>query len=942
MLASPANPILPISEQESVANLLTLQVAGADHDSVLLSPGKWTIGSAASNQIVLKEAGVAARQFLIVVTEHRAIIKDWSGTALRNGNLFDHAVLEDGDRVQVADVELCFRGAQSLDLISQLPCVADNCESGESVESDRLDEMISGIEASLASDRAEETDRASADDSQTVTSIFGQNAETPEHETPIDDELRELEELRAAVRREREELMARREMLARESRKLQAQLDEVSLSVHAASESELSAEARDEDSTLSAESVPADVSDVVDHPSDQAVADAELDEMTPHCLDDAAGADETKVSAERQKLRHFLEEFDSVAEQDDEFEVEEAAEDEDVVVVGATQLLSSNGVSNAMRSRDDAVKRLDELIFAANQSSESVDDFAADADRSETAGLQNSETYHGPSVQHDADHTASGNQFVDGLEEADDESPDEQDETAGDEGGIEASVESLSSLLNEVQWQDVEQTVENDSVHDVDVSKAEEDASAEDQGWEETVEPDLAADDGTEGEMTWQSGRLFSEAEEVSAELSDSADGVSEVIDQEYDASPNDSYGTDAVGEELESAALSDSAELESPEFETSAEHSPSWFESEFMTEDADPAEAELSDDRSEGPVTSAEANSTSSVDADSMASAEDSSAVDLRQKLAEMFDLPDLPNRAESPTLELATGVERHAEDRQFAQQELASGINEVNSEAHSEGMQSSLPEPGADELSPSAADTVQDFESETLDQFPSSTLDVEEDADESTSEMTLNFEPETHDSNDDDESINAYMERLLARNRQATGASSSGYSVTRPENEPASVTRRESDATTSAAVENQSGEGVSASKPEAWFDATPRHRQNRDKVRAEVQVLRQIANQSARSAVATASRRDIRKQVVVKTTASVLALVSGVAALLLDVSMLFGLVVIGIGLLFSADLTLTVLRNWRQTRNLRKAVTVAKDSASPVVDNAHADSAS
>jgi hypothetical protein len=57
------------------------------------------------------------------------------------------------------------------------------------------------------------------------------------------------------------------------------------------------------------------------------------------------------------------------------------------------------------------------------------------------------------------------------------------------------------------------------------------------------------------------------------------------------------------------------------------------------------------------------------------------------------------------------------------------------------------------------------------------------------------------------------------------------------------------------------------------------------------------------------------------VKTTASMLALVSGVAALLLDVSMLFGLVVLGIGMVFSVDLALTIFRNWKQLRDLQRA---------------------
>jgi hypothetical protein len=94
-----------------------LDVSGAQHEPVLLTPGKWTVGAAASNQIVLSDDGVAPRQFLIIVTNQRSVIKDWSGKALWNGNFFDDAVLCDRDTVQIFDVRLTFRLAESLELI---------------------------------------------------------------------------------------------------------------------------------------------------------------------------------------------------------------------------------------------------------------------------------------------------------------------------------------------------------------------------------------------------------------------------------------------------------------------------------------------------------------------------------------------------------------------------------------------------------------------------------------------------------------------------------------------------------------------------------------------------------------------------------------------------------------------------------------------------------
>ena len=110
MLASPVNQSTN-TEATAVtptrpANILRLEFSGSKHEPVLLSPGKWNIGASASNQIILDNDGVAPRQFLIIVTEHRSVIKDWSADGLWNGRPFDSAVLGDGDRVEIAGVEL--------------------------------------------------------------------------------------------------------------------------------------------------------------------------------------------------------------------------------------------------------------------------------------------------------------------------------------------------------------------------------------------------------------------------------------------------------------------------------------------------------------------------------------------------------------------------------------------------------------------------------------------------------------------------------------------------------------------------------------------------------------------------------------------------------------------------------------------------------------------
>ena len=319
----------------------------------------------------------------------------------------------------------------------------------------------------------------------------------------------------------------------------------------------------------------------------------------------------------------------------------------------------------------------------------------------------------------------------------------------------------------------------------------------------------------------------------------------------------------------------------------------------------------------------------------DEPGSEETGAADELRQKLADMFDLPALSENTESATSDSALESRLDL----FRDQPVPEGSTETGGDSLS-----SWPEPDSDATSeePAAtldfdlngavsAESAEAFESETLDEFPSTDSTVEvEPAVQAEPQTSSSFTPEAEGG--EEESITAYMERLLARNRQLTGGSSDSK---KSDDSDSVVTSQAVSSKAVPATDNpDAGSVAEEQKSEKWLEKTPRHSQNRDQVRAEVQKLREIANQSARSAVATASRRDVRKQVIAKTIASVLSLGSGSAALLLDVSMLFGLVVLGIGLLFSADLALTVFRNWKQFQDLRKAASSIESDAA--VENA------
>ncbi len=73
------------------------------------------------------------------------------------------------------------------------------------------------------------------------------------------------------------------------------------------------------------------------------------------------------------------------------------------------------------------------------------------------------------------------------------------------------------------------------------------------------------------------------------------------------------------------------------------------------------------------------------------------------------------------------------------------------------------------------------------------------------------------------------------------------------------------------------------------SWLEEGPRHKQDRSQVLADTQAFRELANQSARSAVDTAKRKQLRTAVMVKALASVSALVVGTVSMLMDLSLIF-----------------------------------------------------
>ena len=1015
MFASPVNQSTEVAtivadKQARTANMLTVDFSGIQHEPILLSPGKWNVGSSSANQIVLNHDDIAARQFLIVVTEHRSVIRDWSSKVFLNGKRFDNAVLKDGDAVEVADVRMSFRLAKSQDLISQLPFVAtahhyeeagvtadadaDTDDETARVETqdavlvtadgmlafddgaDRLDELISRVESSLESDSSEavsidhgavnlqsaalnalsnielEASPSDAASSPVAPQAVGQSLEL--QAAGVDEELRQLEELRAAVQFEREQLLAKRELLIRETQQVESQLAEV----------------RQRNEFHSA----------VDHGAEFEAYGFDIPEQSSGefaiCTDNEAAA----LAAEREKLRHYLDEFESV---DDA----ECGQLEEVkVAVGAAQAVADYSVINALRSREDAVKQMDDLVLAAT------------GERPNLPVLVSNSSF--GTVTNDRTRESSGNSAsrVEGESEfvgySDEQNHDEVSVECGDDQelevtDLEASFDELGALINEVEPETIladEQTDESFTHEPVslrDDSDAEVAQDLNESAQEDSPVSEEAVTNESSGEFdlsvlmsrvdveTEESDNLLAEhgdipqvefddfdssAQSFEIDRVEDGPGTHEIIESElFESEASDSNGDEEsfalqrsnIGEidefdpELTAEPAGDSSFADHPfvveseegqspstnsetnrdntdtddefaalEFGQLDEERPSWFDSKLMTE----GDSVVEDKADDGHLAMDDAATDNGTNA-----SVDSSAADLRKKLAEMFDLPELSSPVDPSESDrsLESSLQQSPEEIPVNDSAKVGGDSAESSWPENVDAAECAESDSIMNFDPTTdSDTDSKFESDTLDEF-TSTVSYEEEKEEPEKPTASSFESAEHDEPED--SISAYMERLLARNRQVTGGSSAptGTSSGVPAATATAVSKQGA-ASPEVRVEEAPASG---SKPERWLEESPRHRQNRDQVRAEVQVLRQIANQSARSAVATASRRDVRKQVMVKTTASVLALGSGVAALLLEVSTPFGLVVLGIGMMFSIDLTLTIFRNWKQLRDLKKA---------------------
>ncbi len=228
-------------------------------------------------------------------------------------------------------------------------------------------------------------------------------------------------------------------------------------------------------------------------------------------------------------------------------------------------------------------------------------------------------------------------------------------------------------------------------------------------------------------------------------------------------------------------------------------------------------------------------------------------------------------------------------------------------------DGMKSAASQPEADSGDAAAADEDADEVVESV------ADDLEPSVDEASIEATPSGDVTGGEAED---SVAAYMRDLLARNRARHGQPErpEDFVVMPSQSESEVVDEDESvigqetaEETVPSVADADADTDGDVADQQSWLSQEPKHQLDKDRMRADAQALREVANETARCAVTRATRQKLKLQVAVKTTASVVMLGCGVTASLLGVSTLFAALVMGVGAYLAFDLGLTIVRNWK-----------------------------
>lgn len=798
-------------------------------DSVTLESGRWTIGSSDKNRIVVVAPGIAAQHCLIVVRGEQLLLKSWSRRTRINGVPVSEAFLQAGDILNLG--ESCFQIRRS-----SAATAAGLSDSSRDSLAGRLESLVGVVEEldEELSGRQPDVDRLD----ETIARIQAcvQTGETPEHVASL---------LHSGI------------------------LDEEDAIATTGSEAETAdADATGTTTDLRVQATQRNLDHILDGFEESVPATGALRLEQP-----------SSMRAERQLQRQGS--FAS-SPQSSAVVLEQQAR----VETGIDRASRLSEVIAGKRSRDEAIRQLDELIRVAVD--ESPSDVPLPPGHSSTGRAGRSPEFRFDATSgtdtvtedESAWNTRAGSVEIDFRDESPAEDHENPSETESTEDSIEATIDFASKQLADfsktachLDFGDsatIPDTAETADEFETGSTELPVDSSLRSEDFFETV-PEFAP--GFDG----SAGSLFETAEPPSASLE---------TETRSDESRN--------GERDELESWSDVAHIED-----------TWREDDLSQKSAFPSAGSTSEDGAD--TGSGDENSaTPEPVKENSPTTPEQRVQELRAQLAQLFEMsgtpPESPVTDENPSPDNAS-AESPCWDSTVPDSEPAGPFAELQEESHGETESSS---------------TVETAE-----------LITSENADSAENSVGM-------DGNDPD-SISAYMEQLLARNRRQTDTEPSGYEpaparVSQPELMTPKAAGHSAAETGFSNVTGDEDSNDAELANRSWLTEGPKHRQDRDAVRASLATLREVANESARSAVVLAGRSQLRREILSLTAACLICLVFAVSAVLLKVNPLLPLGAVGLSLFFAVKLGLEMHRSAKILRQVKSP----SSSASSGMDSA------
>ncbi len=113
---------LPSAATHTVGKLMVLAPRTSTLPKLLLKPGRWTVGSAATCSYQVAAEGVRPRHALLLCGQQTAVLKAWDRHTWHNDQPVNGEVrLQLGDRLTIGSVEFSIESPATFDVVEQLP-----------------------------------------------------------------------------------------------------------------------------------------------------------------------------------------------------------------------------------------------------------------------------------------------------------------------------------------------------------------------------------------------------------------------------------------------------------------------------------------------------------------------------------------------------------------------------------------------------------------------------------------------------------------------------------------------------------------------------------------------------------------------------------------------------------------------------------------------------